>query len=199
MGTITAFESITLDGVMQAPGRADEDEREGFRQGGWALRYADASMMRFAGDRMAATTAMLFGRRSYEDMLGFWTSTPEPNPFTEVLVGQRKYVVSRRHDACLAYPNSVLLAGEAADTVAALRDQDEVVTVLGSGELVRSLHAAGLVDEYVLQIHPVVLGSGRRLFAGGERTDLTLVDSMTTSTGVVLARYRVDDARKVSL
>jgi dihydrofolate reductase len=163
------------------------------------MGYADPSMMRFAGDRMAATTAMLFGRRSYEDMLGYWTSTSEPNPFTEMLVGQRKYVASRGYDTALAYPNSILLCGEATDEVAALRDQNEVITVLGSGELVRALHAAGLVDEYVLQIHPVVLGSGRRLFAEGSRTDLTLVDSMTTSTGVVLTRYEVDDTQKVPL
>jgi dihydrofolate reductase len=193
MSTITAFESITLDGVMQAPGRPDEDSRGGFTHGGWGAGFDDEAMMRFAGASMSTTTALLFGHRSYDDMLSFWSSTPEPNPFTEILVNQQKYVVSRDDAAELAYPNSTLLAGEAATTVAKLREpgDEAAITVLGSGELVRSLHAAGLIDEYVLQIHPIVLGSGTRLFGESDRADLTLTESVTTSTGVILARYRV--------
>lgn len=196
MGTISAFESITLDGVMQGLGRPDEDTRGDFRHGGWGDGYADEVMMKFAGAAMASTAAMLFGRRTYEDLLGFWTSTPEPNPFSEVLVAQPKYVVSRDVGLELAYPNSTLLAGDAVETVAALRAEvDGQITVLGSGELVRSLHAAGLVDEYVLQIHPIVLGSGTRLFGEGDRSDLDLEESVTTSTGVVIARYARPQAR----
>lgn len=192
MGTITAFESITLDGVMQAPGRPDEDTRGGFSHGGWATGFNDETMMTFAGSSMGETRALLFGRRTYGDTLGFWTSTPAPNPFTELLVNQQKYVTSRTDGTELAYPNSTLLSGEAGETVARLRDQvDGVLTVLGSGELVRSLHAAGLVDEYVLQIYPIVLGTGTRLFGAVERAALTLTESVTTSTGVVLARFRV--------
>ena len=192
MGSITAFESITLDGVMQAPGRPDEDPREGFSRGGWGAGYDDATMMTFVGSSMAETRALLLGRRTYDDMLAFWTSTPAPNPFTEILVNQQKYVVSRAGGIELAYPNSTLVAGDAAETVARVRDAvDGVLTVLGSGELVRSLHAAGLVDEYVLQIHPILLGTGKRLFGEGARAALTLTESVTTSTGVVLARYRV--------
>lgn len=95
MATISAFESVTLDGVMQAPGRADEDTRGGFRQGGWAAGYADDVIGRFAASGMRTTTALLFGHRAYDDLLGYWTSVPETNPFTEVLVNQPKYVVSR--------------------------------------------------------------------------------------------------------
>jgi dihydrofolate reductase len=192
MGTITAFESITLDGVMQAPGRPDEDTREGFPHGGWAVGYNDETMMKFAGSSMAETRALLFGRRTYDDTLGVWTSTPAPNPFTEILVKRQKYVASRSDGTELAYPNSTLVIGDAAETVARVRDEvDGVLTVLGSGELVRSLHAAGLVDEYVLQIYPILLGTGMRLFGGAERAALTLTESVTTSTGVVLARFRV--------
>jgi dihydrofolate reductase len=192
MGTITAFESITLDGVMQAPGRPDEDPREGFPHGGWAAGYNDETMMRFAGSSMAETRALLFGRRTYDDTLGFWSSTPEPNPFTELLVNQQKYVTSRAGGTELTYPNSTLLIGDAAGTVARVCDEvDGVLTVLGSGALVRSLHAAGLVDEYVLQIYPILLGTGMRLFGEAERTAMTLTESVTTSTGVVLARFRV--------
>ena len=191
MATITAFENVSLDGVLQGPGRADEDTRGGFAHGGWASGYTDEVSMRFAGESMSDTGAMLFGRRTYEDLLRFWTTTPEPNPFTEVLVHSPKFVVSRSGDVELGYPNSVLLAGEATETVAALKEQEELdLTVLGSGELVRALHAARLIDAYVLQIHPVVLGSGTRLF-GNTYIPLEVVHSVTTSSGIVVARLRV--------
>jgi dihydrofolate reductase len=191
MATITVFESVTLDGVMQAPGRADEDTRGGFTHGGWAVPYQDEVMMQFAGEGMAGSGAMLFGRRTYDDLLGFWTTTPEPNPFTEVLVQSPKYVVSHDADVALAYPNSTLLAGEAADTVAALKQEvDGSLTVLGSGELVRALLAAGLVDDVVLQVHPLVLGSGTKLF-GDAHVELDLRRSIPTTTGVVIAQYAV--------
>ncbi|MFI6817691.1 dihydrofolate reductase family protein [Nonomuraea sp. NPDC050328] len=192
MGKISVFESVSLDGVMQGLGRPDEDTRGGFRHGGWGEGYGDRVIGQFAGAGMANTTAMLFGRRSYEDLLAHWTSVTEPNPFTDTLVNQRKYVVSRDRRTRLGYPNSTLLAGEAAETVTRLkRELDGVITVIGSGELVRSLHAAGLVDEYVLLIHPIVLGSGTRLFGDGDRSDLKLEESGTSTTGVVIARYQV--------
>lgn len=191
MATITVFESITLDGVMQAPGRADEDTRGGFTHGGWAVPYQDEVMMQFAGERMSDSGAMLFGRRTYDDLLGFWTTTPEPNPFMEVLVQSPKYVVSHDADVALAYPNSTLLAGEASETVAALkREIDGGMTVLGSGELVRTLFAAGLVDDVVLQVHPLVLGTGTTLF-GDAHVELDLRRSIPTTTGVIIAQYAV--------
>ncbi|MBM7503682.1 dihydrofolate reductase family protein [Agromyces aurantiacus] len=190
MATITVFESVTLDGVMQAPGRPDEDDRGGFAHGGWAIPYQDDVAARFAGERMGVAGAMLFGRRTYEDVLGFWTSAG-PNPFTEALVGARKYVVSRQSGLRLAYPNSTALIGEAAETVAALRrDVEGSITVLGSGELVRALLAAGLVDEMVLLQHPLVLGSGTRLL-GSDRVALDLEHAVTTTTGVVIGQYAV--------
>lgn len=191
MATITVFESVTLDGVMQAPGRPDEDTRGGFPYGGWAAPYRDEVAMRYAGEGMSREGALLFGRRTYDDVLGAWTSTPEPNPFTEVLVNTPKYVVSRRRDIRLAHPNSTLLAGDASEAVAELRRTlDGAVTVLGSGELVRALFGAGLVDELVLQLHPLVLGTGTTLF-GPTRVELELQRTVPTTTGVVIAQYAV--------
>ncbi|MFE3456410.1 dihydrofolate reductase family protein [Nocardiopsis aegyptia] len=191
MGTISVFESLTLDGVVQGVGRPDEDTRGGFEHGGWGEGFADEVIGRFVGSRMAGTGALLFGRRTYEDLLDHWTSVPDPNPFTEALVNQRKYVVSRDAATELTYPNSTLVSGDVAEAVAGIkRDVEGTITVLGSGELVRSLHEAGLVDEYVLLIHPIVLGSGTRLFGAGARTDLVLEESVTSTTGVVIACYR---------
>jgi dihydrofolate reductase len=146
--------------------------------------------MQFAGEGMSSGGSLLFGRRTYEDLLGFWSTTPDPNPFTEVLLNSRKYVVSRSPETVLAYPNSTLLAGDAAGTVAAL-DQEATggLTILGSRQLVQSLHAAGLIDQYILLVHPVVLGSGTKLFGDGERLNLTLQRSITTTTGVIIAQY----------
>lgn len=192
MATISVFESVTLDGVMQGPGRADEDTRGGFRHGGWGEGYGDEVIGGFAGEAMATTTALLFGRRTYEDLLHHWTSVDGPNPFTDTLVRQRKYVASRAADTEPAYPNSLLLAGEAAETVARVKAEVEgMITVIGSGALVRCLHAAGLVDTCTLLIHPVVLGSGTRLFGEAERRGLRLEESVASTTGVIIARYRV--------
>ncbi|MGR0220128.1 dihydrofolate reductase family protein [Agromyces sp. ZXT2-6] len=191
MATITVFESVTLDGVMQAPGRPDEDTRGGFADGGWAAPYQDEVAVRFAADDMGQGGAMLFGRRTFDDVLGFWTSAPEPNPFTQVLVDAQKYVVSRQRDIRLAHPNSTPLIGEAVDTVAALRrDVEGGITVLGSGELVRALLAARLVDEMVLLQHPLVLGTGTKLF-GADRAALDLQRAIPTTTGVIIGQYAV--------
>ncbi|MEI5582586.1 MULTISPECIES: dihydrofolate reductase family protein [unclassified Agromyces] len=191
MATITVFESVTLDGVMQAPGRPDEDPRGNFARGGWAAPYQDEVAGRFAAEGMSQGGALLFGRRTYDDVLGFWTSTPDPNPFTAALVDAPKYVVTRQRDIRLAHPNSTPLVGEAADTIAALRrDLVGGITVLGSGELVRALLAAGLVDEMVLLQHPLVLGTGTRLF-GGDPVALELERAIPTTTGVVIAQYAV--------
>lgn len=190
MATISVFQSITLDGVMQGPGRPDEDTREGFTHGGWADGYQDEVSMQFAGEGMSRTGAMLFGHRTYDDLLHHWTTTPEPNPFADVLVGSPKYVVSRSADTELTYPNSTLLAGDAVDRVRSLKGEvDGTLMIMGSGALIRSLYAPGLIDEYILHIFPIVLGSGATLFAKGTRTNLTLTRSVATTTGVIIAQY----------
>jgi len=189
---VVVFNSLTLDGVMQAPGRPDEDPRGGFEHGGWAQPYADSVLGSVAGESMAGTGALLFGRRTYEDFAAVWPKMPEPNPFTALLSNTQKYVASRTLREPLPWQNSTLLEGDAADAVARLREQPgKDIVALGSGELIQSLMRRSLIDEYVLLIHPLVLGSGRRLFAdGGAFAALRLVDTRTTTTGVVIARFQ---------
>lgn len=188
---IVVFNSVTLDGVMQAPGRPDEDRRGGFQHGGWALPYSDSVMGKVAGQSMANTGGLLFGRRTYEDFFSVWPNRTD-NPFTEVLNNTQKYVASRTLKEPLPWKNSTLLKGDAAEAVARLREgPGKDLVVLGSGELVRSLMRGNLVDEYVLLIHPLILGTGRRLFTDGASfAALRLVDSKTTTMGVVIATYQ---------
>ncbi len=193
MGKVVVVENVTLDGVMQAPGGADEDARGGFRYGGWAHPYADQVMAAAMGKGMSEDSAMLFGRHTYEQFHAFWSKQTDGNPYTEVLNRKRKYVASRTLAEPLPWENSSLLEGNAADAVAALKRQvEDDLVVLGSGELVRSLASAGLVDVYRLSIHPLVLGTGRKLFGKGEEAygTLELVDAVPTTTGVIIASYR---------
>lgn len=191
MGRIIANTNLTLDGVMQAPGRADEDTRDGFEHGGWGQPYFDEVMGQKAAEGMASTGAFLFGRRTFEDFASVWPTMPEDNPFAAVLNERPKYVVSTTLRGPLPWANSSLLEGDPGEAVTALKDRlDEDIVILGSGELVRSLMERGLVDRYVLWIHPLVLGSGRRLFTDGLSTaSLRLIDTTTTTTGVVIATY----------
>lgn len=188
MSKITVFTNLTLDGVMQAPGRADEDTRDSFKHGGWAAPFG---AMQDAGDALSFTGALLFGRRTYEDFYSFWPNQKD-NPFTEVLNNAQKYVVSTTLEEPLPWSNSTLLKGDATKTVSGLKsEQDKDLLIFGSGVLVQSLMKANLVDEFVLLIHPLVLGSGRRLFPdGGAFASLNLRDSKTTSKGVVIATYQ---------
>ena len=189
MGKVVVIEHVTLDGVMQAPGRADEDQRDGFEHGGWAHTRVDEVMGRVMGEGMARGGALLFGRRTYEDFFSFWP-TQTDNPYTDVLDNTLKYVASRTLKEPLPWRNSTLLHGDAAEAVAKLKEGDDL-GVLGSGQLVRSLMQRGLVDEFVLMTHPLVLGTGRRLFAdGGAFAELRLTDTTTTATGVVIAKYQ---------
>ena len=191
MGKVVAFMSVTLDGVMQAPGRPDEDRRGGFEHGGWAAPYADEVSGRLAAEGMSSTRGLLLGRRTYEDFHSFWPNQTD-NPFTEVLDKTRKYVVSTTLQEPLPWQNSTLLSGDATDSVASVKTATEGdLVILGSGQLVRSLMAPGLVDRFILLIHPLVLGSGQRLFEdGGPPATLELVETRTTTTGVVMATYR---------
>ncbi|MEZ0064307.1 dihydrofolate reductase [Streptacidiphilus sp. MAP12-20] len=191
MAAIVVTESVTLDGVMQGLGRPDEDTRGGFRHGGWGPAYLDQVTMEVMGRGMAGTGAMLFGRRTYLDFHAAWADRTDGNPFTAKLNDTPKYVASRTLADPLPWQNSTLLSGDVTQAVALLKKElDQDVVVLGSGELVRSLAAAGLVDRYVLSIHPLVLGSGQRLFPdAGPLARLRLVESVPTTTGVIIATY----------
>jgi dihydrofolate reductase len=191
MSRLVVNENLTLDGVMQSPAGPDEDRRDGFEHGGWAPPYFDQVMGDVAAEGMAKGGAMLFGRRTFEQFASFWSTQPDDNPFAAVLNNRQKYVASTTLEEPLSWNNSTLLQGDAMEAVAKLKAQPDDLVVLGSGELVQSLMRANLVDEYVLQIHPLVLGSGRRLFPdGGPSTALRLVDTKTTTTGVVIATYK---------
>jgi len=194
MSKIATFTHVTLDGVMQAPGRPDEDTRGEFGFGGWEVRYGDEVMANVAARGIAAGSALLFGRRTYEDFYDFWPNQPQPNPFTDVLNRSKKYVASRTLSEPLPWENSTLLKGDAGESVAELkRSSEEDLVVLGSADLIETLIRHDLIDEYTVLIHPLVLGTGRRLFAeGGPRATLQLVDSKITTTGVVIAVYRPD-------
>jgi dihydrofolate reductase len=191
MRKVVVTNNLTLDGVMQAPGRPDEDVRGGFDRGGWALPYNDPVMGRVMGEGMAQAGALLLGRRTYEDFASVWPNRTD-NPFTEVLDATQKYVASTTLAEPLPWKNSTLLKGDAADAVADLTQQPGPdLTILGSGELIQSLRRRNLIDEYVLLIHPLILGSGRRLFPeGSPPADLRLAGSVTTTTGVMIATYQ---------
>jgi len=195
MPKVVVFTSLTLDGVMQAPGRPDEDRRGGFEHGGWALPYNDPVMGSVVAEGMASTGPLLLGRRTYEDFFSFWPHQTD-NPFTEVLDNTLKYVASTTLEEPLPWRNSALLEGDAAEAVARLREQPgKDLVVLGSGKLARSLMRRNLVDRYVLLVHPLILGSGTRLFTDDvPLAALRLVDAKTTTTGVVIATYQPAEA-----
>jgi dihydrofolate reductase len=191
MSKITVTNHLTLDGVMQAPGRPDEDRRGGFEHGGWAQSRTDAVMGRVMAEGMGGSGGMLLGRRTYQNFADFWPKQTDGNPFTPAMNRFQKYVVSKTLEEPLPWEHSTLLKGEAAETVARLKaETDGDLVILGSGELVQTLMRHNLIDVFVLMIHPVVLGSGRRMFPdGGAFADLRLVNSVTTTTGVVIATY----------
>jgi len=192
MSKITAFENVTLDGVMQAPAYKDEDRRGGFEHGGWATPYFDSIMAEVASAGAATQTALLLGRRTYVDFAAVWPNMPDDNPFTKVINNAQKYVVSETLDEPLTWNNSTLLKGDAADTVAKLKKQSGTdLVILGSGALIQSLMEHNLIDEFRLLIHPLVLGSGRHLFTnGGSFGKLRLIDTKTSTTGVLIATYQ---------
>jgi dihydrofolate reductase len=200
MSSVIVTNHVTLDGVMQSPAHPDEDRRGGFEHGGWAPPYGDSVMVEAMAEGIARGGALLLGRRTYEHMASFWPNAPKDNPYTEVINQRRKYVASTTLAEPLAWSNSTLLDGDAADAVARLKEQsDEDLGILGSGELIRSLMRRDLIDRYVLTIHPLVLGSGRRLFTdGGAYAALELVDVKPTTTDVLIATYQPREDRTLA-
>jgi len=192
MRQLLVIENISLDGVMQAPGRADEDPRGGFRHGGWAAERLsrDPAAVRASIEGQGNTSALVFGRYTYLDLVGHWLSTA-PNPFADILAKTPKYVASTTLTDPLPHPNSHLLGPDAVESVGRLKEEGSGdLVVLGSGSLVQQLAAAGLVDSYQLTILPVVIGSGTRLFVD-TFADLEVVSTLTTSTGITVGSYRV--------
>jgi dihydrofolate reductase len=187
---LVVLNHISLDGVMQSPGRADEDTRSGFRSGGWAVPYNDEVMNAALGERMAQREgALLFGRRTYEDLLESWNK--RGGPFKGALNSSTKYVASSSAATQLEWPNSTLLHGDVPSGVGRLKREGEgTLTVMGSGKLIHSLLPHGLIDEFFLLVYPLLLGAGLRLFPNtGTTVPLRLERSMATTKGVMIATY----------
>lgn len=191
MRSITVTMWITLDGVVQSLARQDEDTRGGFTHGGWGPRYQDEVLSREMSKAMAKPGDMLLGRRTWQDFSTVWGQATDGNPVSTRMNATTKYVVSRSLEHVDAWQNSVLLRGGAVDTVAGLKAQPGGdLGIIGSASLVRSLHAAALVDRYVLVICPLTLGGGTRLFDGrAPLTEFDLTGSVTTTKGVIIAQY----------
>ncbi|MCD6021409.1 MAG: riboflavin biosynthesis protein RibD [Actinomycetia bacterium] len=181
---------LTLDGVMQAPGGPEEDDSGGFAHGGWSVNYWDDLMGEVKSEEFNVPFDMLLGRRSYEILGAYWPNAPE-DAGGKPLNDATKYVCSRSHPS-LDWTPALLLEGDAAEGVAALKENDDgpELQVHGSGNLAQTLIHYGLVDEYRLWVFPLVLGSGKRLFADGTiPAGLKLIDSKVSTTGVFMGTY----------
>jgi dihydrofolate reductase len=184
---VTTF--LTLDGVMQAPGGPGEDDEGGFAHGGWSVNYWDDQMAQVMAEATSKPFAMVLGRRTYDIMAAYWPHAPEEagaKTFNEAT----KYVASRSQPT-LEWANTVLIEGDAADGIAKLKQEDgPELQVHGSANLIQTLLAHNLVDEFRLWVFPVVIGSGKRLFSDGTiPAALRLVDSTVSTTGVVIGTY----------
>ena len=193
MRRLTVIEFLTLDGVMQGLGSPDEDREGGFDHGGWSAPYSDEVQGASAVEGLTSTTAYLFGRKTYEKMVAFWPTQPDENPMAAHLNATPKYVATRTLTD-LTWSNAQVLEGELQSAVCDLKAQgDGNVVVLGSGVLVQDLIGYDLVDGYRLFLHPLVLGTGKRLFREMARPQhLRLVDCTPTPSGVVMLSYDRD-------
>jgi len=187
VGNVIAFTNVTLDGVMQSPGRPDEDTRDGFTHGGWAAPYG---AMADSGDSPCNMGGLLLGRWTWENFAGYFPKHPE-NPFSAFLGNIPKYVASRTLKEPLGWSNSTLLSGDAAKTVSQLKDEEpKDLVIFGSATLIQGLLRARVLDRVILLVHPLVLGSGRKLFGdSGDLASLKLKESKTTGKGVVISTY----------
>jgi dihydrofolate reductase len=191
MRKLVVIEFMSLDGVVQAPGDPQEDLEGGFTLGGWQRPYFDEVFMKQAAPGMADTDAQLFGRKTYEKMAAFWPTQGDDDPFAKHLNHVDKYVASRTMTTA-DWAGTTVLNGNVATQVRELKERDGgTISVLGSPGLVQTLMADDLVDEYALAIHPIVLGSGKKLFRDARQAaKLELVDCVTTTTGVLMTTYR---------
>jgi dihydrofolate reductase len=192
MRKVIVNEWMTLDGVVQAPGAADEDTSGGFAHGGWHLRYFDDIARKWVVENVTAAGGFLLGRRTYEVFAAHWPNAPEEEQaLAQPLNTRPKYVASTTLTEPLGWQNAMVLQGDVAAAVGALKREDGAdLYVTGSTELVQTLIAHALVDEFRVMIDPVVVGGGKRLFReDGVLRPLRLVASQVTTTGAILATY----------
>jgi dihydrofolate reductase len=191
MRTLAVIEFVTLDGVMQGLASPDEDRDGGFEYGGWSAPYDDEVLGKKAGEGMPQTSAYLFGRKTYEHLAAHWPHESDQNPIAAHLNATPKYVVTTTLTS-LDWAGSHVLDGDVVESVTDLKAQgDGAIALLGSGVLVQTLIENDLIDEYRLFVHPIVLGTGKRLFRQAPRPlPMRLVDCTPTTTGVLLLSYR---------
>ena len=185
MRKVIVSEFVTLDGVMEDPGGA-----EGFKHGGWSFQFSSADQQQFKVEELFKADALLLGRRTYQGFAAAWPTMPGTGAYGERMNSLPKYVVSTTLSDMTW--NAMLLQGDLAEALSRLKQEDgQDILVFGSGQLVHTLHARDLIDEYRLMVFPVVLGSGKRLFPdGNEKKMLRLVESRTFTSGVVLLTYQ---------
>jgi dihydrofolate reductase len=190
MGKLIVTEFVTLDGVAQAPGGPDEDRDDGFAHGGWQAPVADQESGGVIFEQARSMDALLLGRRTYEIFADYWPRAPEEIPFTGLLNGVPKYVASRTLAGPLAWQESTLLAGDFAESITAVKERHDEVHVIGSLDLLQTLLRLGLVDRMILWMYPLLLGSGKRVFADGTvPTALRLTESVTYPSGTLHLAY----------
>jgi len=188
---------VTLDGIMQAPGGPEEDPTGGFKYGGWSVNYWDDMMGQIMAEAMAKPSELLLGRKTYEIFAAHWPYVKD-DPTADKLNSAKKYVVSKTPKK-LEWNNSTLITGDAVREIAKLKEQDgPELQVLGSSNLIQTLLKHNLIDEFRLWIFPVAIGSGKRLFDEGTiPSDLKLLDSKISSTGVIIATYALGGELKI--
>jgi dihydrofolate reductase len=190
MGKLIVTEFVTLDGVAQAPGGPDEDRDDGFAHGGWQAPVADQESGGVIFEQARSMDALLLGRRTYEIFADYWPRAPEEIPFAGLLNGVPKYVASRTLAGPLAWQESTLLAGDFAESITAVKERHDEVHVIGSLDLLQTLLRLGLVDRMILWMYPLLLGSGKRVFADGTvPTALRLTESVTYPSGTLHLAY----------
>jgi dihydrofolate reductase len=193
MRKLIASTFVSLDGIMQAPGGPEEDPTGGFTFGGWTFNYFDEAMDISASGFDGKDRELVLGRKTYEIFAGYWPYQAADNPVAKTLNAAKKYVVSRTLTT-LDWNNSTLLHGDVVSAITALKAQSGYdLQIIGSGNLIQTLQAASLIDEYNVLTFPVVLGRGKRLFdETAKPSALRLVRSQVSTTGVVMSNYVPD-------
>lgn len=193
MRKLIVAEFITLDGVIQAPGSAEEDTEGGFRHGGWTHAYWHDDIGAHFFQAMMEADTLLLGRKTWQGHGAAFDPMPDGDPFGDVMKSRKKVVVSTTLQSTSLWRNSIIINGNVAEEVRRLKEQSGQNIVLdGSSVLAHTLIDNDLVDEYMLHVYPLVLGNGKRLFPEGKRVNLKLVESTALPTGVVFQRYLPD-------
>ena len=191
MRKIIVAEFISLDGVIQAPGGAEEDTEGGFAHGGWTMPYWHDDIGAHFFEAVAQADALLLGRKTWQIHGGAFEPMPAGDPFGDVMNGMSKYVVSNTLKSVSAWRNSTLINNDVIESIRQLKQQaGKNILMDGSSVLIHTLAQTDLIDEYSLHVYPLVLGGGKRLFTDGKRINLQLIESKALPTGVVFQKYQ---------